>query len=191
MPGISTSIDKQVIDNRSAYEKGFIVDKNGNLDLPLIGTVHLAGLNLMDAKDTLINRFKQFVDDPVVVLKKLSFKITLLGEVNKPGLYYIPNEKMTFAEALGLAGDLTNFADRTQLKIFRKSESGRVNELNFDLTKTDILAIENRYIQQDDIIYARPVKRRALANVSPGLVVITSIISTMAIVISLIIQANK
>ena len=111
--------------------------------------------------------------------------------MNKPGLYYIPNEKMTFAEALGLAGDLTNFADRTQLKIFRKSESGRMNELNFDLTKTDILAIENRYIQQDDIIYARPVKRRALANVSPGLVVITSIISTMAIVISLIIQANK
>ncbi len=191
MPGISTSIDKQVIDNRSAYEKGFIVDKNGNLDLPLIGSVHLAGLRLLDAKDTLIARFKQFVDDPIVVLKKLSFKITVLGEVNNPGLFYIGNEKMTFVEALGLAGDLTQFADRTKLAIFRKSDSGQIQKIPLDLTKTDFLALENRYVQQDDIIYVQPVKRRALSNVSPGLVVITSIISTAAIVITLIIEINK
>lgn len=191
MPGISTSIDKQFIDNRSAYEKGYIVDKNGDLNLPLIGSVHLAGLTLLDARDTLVNRFKQFVDDPVVVVKKLSFKITVLGEVNNPGLFYIENEKMTFSEALGLAGDLTQFADRTQLAIFRKLDNGQVQKIPVDLTKTDFLALENKYIQQDDIIYAKGVKRRALSNVSPGLVVITSIISTTAIVITLILEINK
>lgn len=190
MPGISTSIDKQVIDNRNAYEKGFVVDRNGNLDLPLIGTIHLAGLTLLDAKDTLINRFKQFVDEPVVVLKKLSFKITVLGEVNKPGLYYIPNEKMTFAEALGLAGDLTNFADRTELRIYRKADNNQLNEIKIDLTKSDILSQENRYVHQDDIIYAKPVKRKALANINPALVVFTSIITTAAIVLTLIIRIN-
>lgn len=191
MPGISTSIDKQVIDNRSSYEKGFIVDRNGFLDLPLVGKIPVAGLTLLDARDTIVHRFSAFVDDPVVVLKKLSFKCTILGEVNKPGMYYIPNEKMTIIEALGMAGDLNNYADRTEIKIFRKLENNEVKELKFDLTKTDILLPQNRYVQQDDIIYVKPIRRKALANINPALVVITSMISTTAIVISLIIRINE
>ena len=191
MPGISASIDKPIVDSRSAYEKGFVVDKNGNLDVPLLGTVHLGGLTLLAAKDTILNRFKQFVDDPVVVLKKLSFKITVLGEVNRPGLYYIPNEKMTFAEALGMAGDLTNYADRTDIKIFRKAEGGSLNEIKIDLTKTDILAPANRYVQQDDLIYIKAIKRKALANINPALVVFTSLISTTAITIAIILRLNN
>lgn len=191
MPGISTSIDKQIVDNRSAYEKGFIVDRNGNVDVPLIGSVHLEGLTLAVAKDTLMNRFKQYVDEPVVVLKKLSFKITILGEVNKPGLYYIPNEKMTFAEALGMAGDLTNYGDRTDIKIFRKGEGKEVTELKVDLTKSDILMSQNRYVQQDDIIYIKAIKRKALANINPALVVFTSLISATVVTIALILRLDR
>ncbi|MEO5570898.1 MAG: polysaccharide biosynthesis/export family protein [Bacteroidia bacterium] len=191
MPGISTSIDKAVIDNRSSYEKGFIVDRNGNIDLPLLGSVHVAGMTLRVAKDTLINRFKQYVDEPVVVLKKLSFKITILGEVNKPGLYYIPSEKMTFAEAFGMAGDLTVFGDRTVIKVYRKDDSGRANEFNIDLTKTDVLAPANMYVHQDDVIFIRAVKRKALANVNSGLIVFTSIISTTVITLALILRLNN
>jgi polysaccharide biosynthesis/export protein len=191
MPGISTSIDKQVIDNRTSYEKGFIVDKNGMVDLPLIGSVHLGGLTLAVAKDSLINRFRQYVEEPVVVVKKLSFKITVLGEVNKPGLFYIPNEKMTFAEALGMAGDLTNYADRTEIKIFRKGEGNQLDEIKVDLTKTDILSPENRYVQQDDLIYVKAIKRKALANINPALVVFTSLISTTAITIAIILRLNS
>ena len=190
MPGISTSIDKQIIDNRTAYEKGFIVNKAGYVDLPLIGSVHLGGLTLTVAKDSLINRFKQYVDEPVVVVKKLSFKITILGEVTKPGLYYIPSEKMTFTEALGMAGDLTIYADRTDLKIFRKGDDNQLKEIKVDLTKTDILSPENRYVQQDDLIYVKAIKRKALANINPALVVFTSIISTTVITIALILRLN-
>ena len=191
MPGISTSIDKQVIDNRSMYEKGFIVNKDGNVDLPLIGSVHLGGLTLKSAKDSLINRFKQYVDEPIVVVKKLSFKITILGEVMKPGLYYIPNEKMTFMEALGMAGDLTNYGDRTDIKIYRKGKYNQLDEIKVDLTQKDILAPENRYVQQDDVIYVKAIKRKAIANINPALVVITEIISTMVITIALIVSINR
>jgi polysaccharide export outer membrane protein len=191
MPGISTSIDKAVIDNRTSYEKGFIVNKDGDLDLPLIGSVHLEGLTLKAAKDTLVNRFKQYVDEPIVVLKKLSFKITILGEVMKPGLYYIPNEKMTFMEALGMAGDLTNYGDRTDIKIFRKDENNQLNEIKVDLTQKYILAPENRYVHQDDLIYVKAIKRKAVANVNPALIVITSIISTTILTLALIININR
>jgi polysaccharide export outer membrane protein len=191
MPGIATSIEKQLIDNRTAYEKGFIVNKNGFVDLPLVGSVHLAGLTLIAAKDTLIELFKQFVDVPVVVVKKLSFKITVLGEVNKPGLYYIPNEKMTFPEALGMAGDLAIYADRTDIKIYRKGENNQLNEIKVDLTKDDILKPENRYVQQDDIIYVKAIKRKAVAAINPALVVFTSIISTTVITIALIVSINR
>ncbi len=189
MPGLSANFDKGVVDNRTFYEKGFVVDRFGYLDLPLAGKLKVAGLSISAAKDSIATRFNRYIDDPVVVLKKLSFKITILGEVNKPGLYYIPNEKMTFAEALGMAGDLTNYGDRMDIKIYRKEVDEKVREIKIDLTKPDVL-IQNRYVHPDDIIYIKPIKRKALANINPALVVITSVISTTAIVISLIIRIN-
>ncbi|MBL7928393.1 MAG: polysaccharide biosynthesis/export family protein [Bacteroidia bacterium] len=189
LPGLSANFDKGIVDNRTFYEKGFVVDRFGYLDLPLAGKLKIAGLSLSAAKDSITNRFTRYIDDPVVVLKKLSFKITVLGEVNKPGLYYISNEKMTFAEALGMAGDLTNYGDRTDIKIYRKDVDEKVREIKIDLTSPDAL-INNRYVHPDDIIYIKPIKRKALANINPALVVITSVISTTAIVISLIIRIN-
>lgn len=189
LPGLSANFDKSIVDNRTFYEKGFVVDRFGYLDLPLAGKLKVAGLTLSVAKDSIAGRFTRFIEDPVVVLKKLSFKITVLGEVNKPGLYYIPNEKITFAEALGLAGDLTNYGDRTDIKIYRKDDYDLVREIKIDLTQPDAL-IQHRYIHPDDIIYIKPIKRKALANINPALAVITSIISTTAIIISLIIRIN-
>ncbi len=189
MPGLSATFDKGVVDNRTFYEKGFVVDRFGYLDLPLAGKIKVAGLSLSAAKDSITNRFNRYIEDPVVVLKKLSFKITVLGEVARPGLYYIPNEKITFAEALGMAGDLTNYGDRTDIKIYRKDTDDTVKEIKIDLTKPEAL-IQYRYVHPDDIIYIKPIKRKALANINPALVVITSVISTTAIVISLIIRIN-
>jgi polysaccharide export outer membrane protein len=189
LPGLSATFDRNIVDNRTFYEKGFIVDRDGYLNLPLAGRIKVGGLTLMAARDSITRRFEQFIDDPVVVVKKLSFKITILGEVNKPGLYYIPNEKITFAEALGMAGDLTNYGDRTDIRIYRKDPQERLREIKLDLTRADAL-VENRYVYPDDVIYIKPIRRKALANINPALMVITSIISTTVIVISLIIRIH-
>lgn len=187
LPGIETSIDRQLIDNRSAYEKSLVVDNNGNLEIPLVGLLHVDGMTLEQAKDSLINRFKFYLDNPVIVLKKLSFKVTFLGEFNKPGLYYIPNEKLTFSEALGLAGDLTLFADRTLIKIYRKSGTG-YQELPINLTTTDAFSPEKMYVYPDDVIYAKASRKKAFATISPAVTVIASIVSSTVLIITLILK---
>jgi len=187
LPGIETTIDKQIIDNRTAYEKSIIVDANGNITLPLIGEVHLAGLTMKAARDTLVERFKYYLDNPSISLKKLSFKVTFLGEFQKPGLYYVPSEKLTFTEALGLAGDLTIFADRTQFKIFRKSGSGYVT-IPVDLTTTEAFSPAKMYIHPDDVIYAKAIRRKALANINPAIGVIASIVSSTVLILTLMLK---
>ena len=188
-PGIATTVDKQVIDNRSAYEKGFIVDMEGFVELPMIGKVQLGGLSMSDARDTLSKRFLYYMDDPVVVLKKLSFKITILGEVAKPGLYYVENEKITLLEALGMAGDLTIFGDRDEVKLIRQTKDG-YKEINIDLTSKTALKTEVAYLYPDDVVYVKPIGRRGAATISPSVLIITSILTTFTLVLSVILKEN-
>jgi polysaccharide export outer membrane protein len=188
-PGIASTIDKQLIDNRSAYEKGFVLGKDGFIELPLIGKINIAGMTIAEARDSLVNRFEKYMDAPIVVIKKLSFKITILGEVNKPGLYYIPNEKISMLEGLGMAGDLTTYGNRKEIKIVRQSPDG-YKEIMLDITTKDILNSEVAYLHPDDVVYVAPVRRRSVTTVSPTVAVVTSIIATLTILISVILREN-
>ncbi len=188
-PGIATTIDKQQIDNRSAYEKGFVLGKDGVIELPLIGKVNIAGLSIADARDTLVNRFEQYMDDPIVIIKKLSFKVTVLGEVNKPGLYYIPNEKISMLEALGMAGDLTYYGNRKEIKIVRQTPEG-YKEIMVDLTTKAPLNSEVAYIYPDDVIYITPLRKRGVVTISPTVAVFTSILATLTLMVSVILREN-
>jgi len=188
-PGIASTVDKQIIDNRSPYEKGFVVDGLGFVELPLIGKVNVAGLSMTEARDTLVARFEKFMDEPVVVLKKLSFKVTLLGEFNKPGLYYIPNEKLSLLEAIGLAGDLTFFGNRKEIKIVRKTSDG-VREILVDLTTKQALDSEVAFVYPDDVIYVKPINRRGATTISPTVAVVTSVLATLTLIVSVILREN-
>lgn len=168
-------------DTRSAYEKGIVVDTEGNLSLPYVGTVPVQGLTIPQVRDSIIKRFKRYIDEPVVVVKKLSFKVSVLGEVNRPGLYYVPNEQLTILEALALAGDLNNFADRTCLRIIRKSGSGSV-EINVDLTNKNAYTGATKYIHPDDVIYAQPTRKKAFTAISPATAVVTSLLTAVALI---------
>jgi polysaccharide export outer membrane protein len=189
-PGIASTIDKQAIDNRSPYEKGFVVDSEGNVDLPLIGSTHLAGLSLQEAKAELVSRFGEYMDDPVIIIKHLSFKITLLGEVRSPGVYYINYEKITLMEALGLAGDVSYFGDRENVKIVRKN-GDNYEEIHVDLTGKDMLMSEAAFVYPDDVIYVKPTKRRNFANLNPSVAIVTSVVATLTLIWSVIVQANR
>jgi polysaccharide export outer membrane protein len=189
-PGIASTVDKQVIDNRSAYEKGFVVDREGNIELPLIGKVKMSGLSIAHARDTLVRRFEVYMDAPVVLLKKLSYKFTILGEVNKPGLYYIPNEKLSFLEALGMAGDLTYFADRREIKVVRQVPGG-YREIIVDLTTKSVLNSDIAYVYPDDVIYIKPVKRRGVSTISPTVAVVTSILATLTLIVSVVLRETE
>ncbi len=177
-------------DNRSAYEKGFVMDRTGNVSLPYIGTINLAGLSIEDAHDTVVNRFRAFIDEPIITLKKLSFKVSIIGEVNRPGLYYIPNEQLTILEAIALAGDLTNYANRTDLKIFRKTPTGLI-EIPVDFTSKTAFTGISKYIYPDDIVYVPPTRKKAFTSISPATQVLTSLITTLVLVAALYVRNNK
>jgi polysaccharide export outer membrane protein len=189
-PGIASTIDKQTIDNRSQYEKGFIVDSNGKVDLPLIGSVKLEGLSILEAKELLVREFEKYMDDPVVVLKHLSFKITILGEVRNPGLYYVENEKITILEALGLAGDLTYYGNREEVKVIRKVDDV-YKEILIDLTGKDMLTSQVAFLHPDDVVYVKPLKKRNFANLAPIVAIVTSIVVALTLVLTVMIQANR
>jgi polysaccharide export outer membrane protein len=185
-PYLAAPNDKSAADTRSPYERGITVNSAGEIKLPLIGTVNLKGMTLEDATNAIESKFKEYINDPVVTVKKLNFKITLLGEVNRPGTYQIMNEKATLPEVLGMAGDLSQFADRKNLRIIRE-ENGQRKDLYVDITRASSLTASTFYLHPDDIIYAPPVGRRAFQNISPSVTVFTSILTTTVVVLTFII----
>lgn len=191
LPGIGSSIDNRIVDNRAPYEKGFTVDDSGNLTLPLIGNIQVAGLSVDNAKKLIVEKYKTYIPNPVVVIKKLSFKISVLGEVTHPGVFYIQNESVTLIEGLSLAGDITKFGSHTDVKVIR-SINGRQEEYVIDLTDRNALYSPVFYLMQDDVIYVRPRRGKAFADISPQVSIITSVLSVgVAVATLLIVRAQK
>ncbi|MEN9332066.1 MAG: hypothetical protein RLZZ94_1156 [Bacteroidota bacterium] len=181
-PGIGISKDRAtIVDNRSAYEKGFTIDKSGKVILPYIGEVMLQGLSVPQARDLITQKFKAFLDEPVIVVKKLSFKVSIVGEVQKPGLYYVPNERITLIEGLALAGDVGNYADRTNVKIIRQTANGSI-EIPIDLTNQSSLVGAAKYLYPDDVVYVAPSRKKAFSQISVASGIFTSIVTSLVLI---------
>lgn len=189
-PYLAVPADKPSSDNRSAYEKGYIVNENGEVKLPLIGSVLLTGKTMSEATQILEAKFKEFMEDPIVTVKKLNFKVTVLGEVNRPGTYPILNEHATLPEVLGMAGDLSVYGDRQKVRIIRE-ENQQTKDFFIDMTDASSLSAEIYYLHPDDIIYVQPLKRRAFQNISPSVTIFTSIVTTAVIALTFIITQTK
>lgn len=138
---------------------GYLVDVNGNIDLPLVGKVSIAGLSTSQAKDTLTIRLEKFLQAPSVRIYIQNFRITILGEVNRPGVFNVTNEKISIPEAMGLAGDLNIFADRKGITLIRESGSTK-QYFPIDLTQRELFASPYYHLQSGDILYVPPVKGR-------------------------------
>ncbi len=191
LPGIGSSIDTKIVDNRPPYEKGFTVDDSGNVNLPLIGNIPVAGLTIDQAREAVSTKYKVFVSNPVVVIKKLSFKISVLGEVTNPNIYYVSNESITLLEALSMAGDITKYGSRTDVKVIR-SINDKQEVFIIDLTDSRALYSPYFYLMQDDVIYVRQMKSKRWADINPQVNIITSIVSvTVAVATLLIVTSQK
>lgn len=189
-PFLSQPGEKPISDSRSSYERGYVVADNGEVKMPLIGSVMLNGLTIQEATALIETKFRVYMEDPIITIRKLNFKVTVLGEVNKPGTYNIFNERASLPEVLGLAGDLTGFGNRTNVKIIRE-ENNDSKQFTVDLTSAASLSPETYFLHPDDIIYVEPTRKRAFQNVSPAVTVFTSIITTAVLVFTFIITNNK
>lgn len=134
---------------------GFLIDANGNVQLPVLGTVKLGGMNRMDATTLLQDKLSEYLNNPVVNIQILNFKVTVLGEVSSPGTFKIPNERITLLEALGLAGDLKITGVRKNILVVRDN-NGEKEEFRINLTDKELFNSPVYYLQQNDLVYVEP-----------------------------------
>lgn len=188
-PYFNVASEKQASDTRSPYEKGYTVSERGTIEMPLIGEVSVLNMTMTEAANAIKQKLLKFMEEPMVTVKNLNFKITVLGEVAHPGTFNVYNETVTLPEALGLAGDISAFGNRTAVKIIRNNAK-TPQVLLVDMTNAQSLTLENYYLHPNDIIYVEPLKRRALQNISPAVTLLTSLLTTTIVVLSFIITNN-
>lgn len=138
---------------------GYFVDRMGYIDFPVIGRVKVGGLTLGVAHDTIRNRILPYVSDIVVSMRFLNLKINVLGEVAHPGLVRLSNKRVTLLEAIGMAGDLTPYADRTDILLVREKD-GQRQYVQLNLQDPGIFVSPYFYLEQNDFIYVKPTKAK-------------------------------
>jgi polysaccharide export outer membrane protein len=171
---------------------GYLVDADGNVEIPMIGKIKIQGMSTPVAADSIRLRLTNFLKEPSVVVRNLNFKVSVLGEVTKPAIYVVPDEKITLPEVLSLAGDLTIYGKRNNVMIIRE-ENGRREYARLDLTSREIFNSPYYYVHKNDVIYVEPVKTRlAATDRRQQLVpVISSIVAAMGTLGILIINLTK
>ena len=142
---------------------GFLVDAHGDLEYPRVGVIHAEGLTKLELADVIerkINEKDSVLTNPSVIVRFLNFKVAVLGEVKSPGVMSIPGEKITILEAIGLAGDITDYGMKTSVKVVReidgKREMGTIN------LASDSLFLSPYYnLMQNDVVLVAPTKKKA------------------------------
>lgn len=145
-------------DPASLYLSGYAIDNEGFINLPTVGKLKVEGLTTSQTQDLIQKNLDRYITDATVVVKLISFKVSIIGEVRNPGYYYIYNERANLLEGLGLAGDLTQGADRENVKLVRQKRDGTSEVVLLDLRNPNLLQSEYYYLMPNDVIYVEPRK---------------------------------
>lgn len=135
---------------------GYLVDKNGEIELPFIGKIKLVGLTTSEAKDSIKSQVSKYFKQPVVSVRFANFKITLLGEVTHPATYTVPNEKINILDALGMAGDITVYGKKENVLLLRDTLNGNKKMTRLNVDSKSIVSSPYFYLRPNDIVYVEP-----------------------------------
>lgn len=140
---------------------GYLVSNDGTIRFPLLGYIQADGLTKKQLQEKILNQLieRKLLIDPTVEIRHLNFKVTVLGEVTRPTVINVPNEKITLLEALGLAGDMTIFGKRENVLVIR-DEDGKKVARRINLNKNDLFFSSYYYLQPDDVVYVEPSKTK-------------------------------
>jgi polysaccharide export outer membrane protein len=141
---------------------GYLVDQEGDIDFPILGKIKARGMTRNQLREHIKTLLIDggYLRDPIITINFLNFKVSVQGEVNQPGSFYISGERITLLEALSMAGDLTIYGRRDRVVVIREANGERAM-LNHDLTSTELFTSPYYYLQQNDIVYVEPNVRRA------------------------------
>ena len=137
----------------------YLVNSHGEIDFPVLGKLQVGGMTRSELTDMMTKRISAYVKSPIVTIQIRNFKVSVLGEVNKPGTVNVPNERLSVLDALGMAGDLTIYGNSTNVLLIRDN-NGLKEYHRFDLTSAEMLTSPYYYLQQNDVLYVEPNKAR-------------------------------
>ena len=170
---------------------GYLVNPDGTLELPILGTVKAAGFTKEQLRDNITNLIlsKKLLVDPIVDIRYLNYEVTVLGEVARPTVIPVPNEKISLLKALGLAGDLTIYGKRDNVLLIRE-ENGKKITRHIDLNSPDFFNSPYYYLQPNDVVYVQPnaTKAATASRSQQYLPIIFSVLSVVAIVLDRVLR---
>ena len=140
----------------------YLVSNDGTIDFPVLGVLNVVGLTKDELEDLICKKLKGYIEEePIVTVRMVNYKISVLGEVARPGVFTISNEKVSIFEALALAGDLTIWGMRDNVTVIRENADGHRDIIVLNLNNADIANSPYYYLQQNDILYVTPNKTKA------------------------------
>lgn len=169
--------------NAGIYLNSYAVSDSGYIDFPFVGKIYVKGLTVEQAKDLIVDVVNDYIKEATVIVKLAIFKVTVLGEVNRPGTVDVYRNRVNIFELLSAAGDMTTFAKRDNVILIRETETGSsVHHLN--LNDISILESDYYYILPDDVVYVPPVKGKNFAFANFPYALIFSTITTTLLLIN-------
>lgn len=168
---------------------GFLVDQNGNIEYPRIGLLHVEGMTKAKLADTIKRRLQSELMNPSVIVRFLNYSVTVLGEVGNPGRFVLPTERVTILEVLGLAGDVTDYANKNNVQVAREKDGG-IEFGYIDLTSKSLFQSPYYRLQQNDVVFVEQNRRKSeqldQQLIAQRISIFSTVIGTLAIVLSLI-----
>jgi polysaccharide export outer membrane protein len=168
---------------------GYRVSKDGMINLPVVGNVRLEGLTIEQAQATISKELDKYVKKPVVDVQLVNFKVTVIGEVNRPSTFTVQGDNINLLEALGMAGDMTVYGKRENILVIRQQDGQRVMK-RLNLNNQDVMDSPFFYLKQNDVVYVEPDKSKAI-EYSPNtriMPVVIASISAVAVLITAVLR---
>jgi len=172
----------------AAASTGFLVDANGNIEYPRLGTIHAEGLTKLQLAEEIKKKLTQPVEllrNPSVIIRFLNYKITVLGQVGREGLVTLPGERLTILEAIGLAGGITDYGKKDDVKI-RRERDGKIEIGTVDLSSDSLFYSPYYNLVQNDVVIVQPTKQKVKmtdqGQTQQRISIALSIITTAAII---------
>lgn len=143
---------------------GYLVDNDGMINFPIVGKIHVVGLTKTECEDLIKSKIQPYLartENPLVSVRTSSYRITVIGEVNRPGVIPVSTEKISLIEALAEAGDMTIYGKRDNVLLVREDKSGEKHKVRLNMNDANIINSPYYYLQQNDIVYVEPHKVKA------------------------------
>ena len=179
----------QQVNPASLYMNGYSIDSNGRITLPEVGETEVAGLTLEQAQEVIEKAVSRYVNNATILVKLVSFKVTVLGEVKDPGYYYIYNDQASVLEVLGLAGDVTELGNRENITLVRQTATGK-EAILINLKDPDMLSSTYYFLQPNDVVYVQPLRAKATRGNLNALTIVSIVVGVVSATLGVLNYTN-